>query len=386
VIDSSKRPLAVDRLLLARASEELSDLDSATAQYEAVLKSQDVPLFQKQFIRFLIRHDQFDRAEKLLAQLEQAEPEKAEDVLNLRIESRRKAGRKADIETVVDEYLKRHPPESLNDLASASFLKTSAEMFTNLELFDAAEKRHRELLQKFPGTYRNFAVWLAERGRVQDAIDLVMAQVDKDQLRAAAAMVPILRIAERLSNPSSFDPTAPEAVIKRTLETPNAPQTFLLEVAILRLTQGRFAESVKLYERMMERTPENALLRNNLALVLSELPDRKQEALPMIEQALLAMPDSNDVRDTKGIVLLALGKPAEAREIFEQASAANPRNPNFHLHLSQTLNLLGDTAGALEHARLAIENKVDFQLLTPAERQYIREMKTRLSALPPASE
>jgi tetratricopeptide (TPR) repeat protein len=379
LIANSKQPLLADRLLLARAKEQLGDVDAAQAQFEEVLKAQDQPVFQKQFVRFLNRNDRLELAETYLTKLERSEPVESEALLNMRIDWLKRSQRIPEIESLVEKYIERRLKDSTNEGVAGSLSKSSADLFTDLGLYEAAEKKYQDMLQRNPSTFKLYAVWLAERGRFAEAEELALKNAESDKLEAAATLLAILQRATRNDPGSSFDPAPAENFIKDIVDDPEISPIFLVDTAILRLTQGRFEEAVKIYERVIKSERENPLLLNNLAIVMVELPDRKKEALELIEKAVAALPKSVDVLDSKGTILLNLGRVNEAREIFQRICGSNPKNAGFQLHLARALEEAGDSPGALEHARLAIDNHVEKHFLTPAERKYVRDMKAKLS-------
>jgi tetratricopeptide (TPR) repeat protein len=379
LIKSAKSPVAGDRLLLAKAYTDLADIDAAQNQYETLLQTQDEPLFQLQFVRFLNQFDRLDLADQWLSRLEQDGSGKPE-ILDLRVDWLQRSQRIAEIVPLVDGYVERQLKILKDDSQELALLRNAAELFTELKLYDAAEKKYREIMRRYPGSYKLLALWLAKRGRFEEALAVCLEKTSGPDLTAAAtSLVEVLTLAIASPSGANIDSAPAEEAIAAVNNAQTVNPSFLLVLGVLRAMQGRNAEAISLYERILAQEPGNAIVMNNLAVVLAETTDRKDEALRYMEKALAAYPESLEVLDTKGLVLAGIGRFDEAREIFERLCKVGTGNPRYHLHLALTLKHLGHPSLAREHAKIAIDNNVDSELLTPPERQFVSEAKSELS-------
>jgi tetratricopeptide (TPR) repeat protein len=114
--------------------------------------------------------------------------------------------------------------------------------------------------------------------------------------------------------------------------------------------QYQLAESSYRVSLESRRSPE-AL--NDLAYVLTRM-NRAAEALPLIEECLRQSHLDGAAWNTYGVVLLALGRYAEAEEAFQKALAARPDVAEVQLNLARVLERTGRRAEALKLAESLI--------------------------------
>jgi tetratricopeptide (TPR) repeat protein len=379
-VRSLEQPVFGDRLLLARAYADIAEIDAAQEQYEILLKSRDEPVFQVVFIRFLNRNDRLAAAERWLSRLEQDGGSDKPEVLELRVDWLKRSQRVAEIGPLVDRFLDRQMKLTDDDRQQAALLRFAADLLTGVKFYDAAEKKHREIVQRNPAAFRSLAVWLAERGRVDEALTIGLERYSGPEATlAATCLVDVLLAAARLPSAVSFDSVAAERAIDAFYNAGQVNVEFLLQLAVLRSVQGRNTEAVAVYERMLKEEPDNPIILNNLAIVLVDIVDRRDEAVRCIEKVLVAYPDSLEVLDSQGLVLAGVGHFDEAHKIFEHLCKVVPNNARFRLHLAMTLMQLGDLSGSRKHAKIAIDNQVDTELLAPPERRFVNDAKIELS-------
>ena len=93
------------------------------------------------------------------------------------------------------------------------------------------------------------------------------------------------------------------------------------------------AEAVAAYREALSRSPDDALILNNLAYRLGKDPATQSEALAMGERAYQQAPQSGAVADTLGWILYQQGALERATRLLEQAAGSMPNNPEVHYHL-----------------------------------------------------
>jgi|GEM_PF-6637855 len=378
-IESADKPAADDRLLLAKAYNDLGQLDLAQEQYETLLKAQNEPLYQAMFVRFLNRHDRLTPADLWLTRLEQAKSGDPQ-VLELRVDWLKRSKRIDEIEKTVDGFLAPRLRTAKNVTQQTALLRYAAGLFSAEKLDEAAEKKFREIVRLVPANYEPLAVWLAERGRIDEALALCREKPsDVDAGLAAITLVRVLTVAVCYHTEKSFDSSAAEGAIAAAGAAQDAKFQLLLELGVLRAMQGRNAEAISIYERLLTQTPDNPVVMNNLAVVLVEIAERQEEALRSIDKVIAAAPDKPEFLDTKGLVLAGVARFSEAREIFDRLCRSSPKNPQYHLHLAMTLSHLGDAPTSRQHGKIAIDNQIDKEFLTPAERRFVQELKADLA-------
>jgi Tfp pilus assembly protein PilF len=375
LIKSAKQPLPGDRLLLARAYAELKEPAEAQQQYEIVIKAHDDPLFQILFASFLNRFDRLADSDRWLTQLEKSDRDKR-DVLELRCDWLKRSQRTPEIEALVDGFLERQFQTSKDSEQQLALLRYAVQIFTVFQLDDAVERKFREIVSRNPANYRPLAVWLAQHDRAEEALKLCLEErAGVSAAAAASVLVEVMTVVAYKQADANIDTQAAEAAITAVSNSPEPPSAFLFNLGVLRAMQGKNDESIATYGKILEKDRDNAAVMNNLAAVLAETNGRQAEAVPYIEKAVAAYPKSLEVLDTKGIVLVGIGEFQEARKIFESILSSSPENPRAHLHLAMTLKHMGEEELERKHDQLALDKGVEREMLTPVERQYLREAK-----------
>lgn len=121
---------------------------------------------------------------------------------------------------------------------------------------------------------------------------------------------------------------------------------YLGEVA---LGEKRYADAAKLFRRMYEMAPQNALILNNLAWAAKEVKDPK--ALEYAEQALRLAPDNAAIIDTVGMIQVEQGQVEAGLANLRRAVSIGPDLLPLQLNLASALV----KAGLKDEARTQLE-------------------------------
>ena len=114
-----------------------------------------------------------------------------------------------------------------------------------------------------------------------------------------------------------------------------------------------FEPTVRHFREAIRLDPKNAFARNNLAYFFAEKNRNIDEALRLVDEAILLSPSNAPFLDTKGWVLYRLGRYEEALPFIKKALALSPETSELHLHLGQVLlakRHFKDAIRAFEHA------------------------------------
>jgi tetratricopeptide (TPR) repeat protein len=116
---------------------------------------------------------------------------------------------------------------------------------------------------------------------------------------------------------------------------------------------GREDEAITLYEQAISLQPDEPLSRNNLAYLLFKTGGDLEEASAHARHALSLLPPSRNenVRDTLGEILLALGNNEEALDVYSQGLQEHPGSLRMQLGLAQVAIATGDTQAARAYLR-----------------------------------
>nr|AEQ20404.1 putative PEP-CTERM system TPR-repeat lipoprotein [uncultured bacterium CSL11] len=109
-------------------------------------------------------------------------------------------------------------------------------------------------------------------------------------------------------------------------------RAFLAESAVVK---GDFATAVRQYKLILEVTPDDAVVLNNLAWASGELKDPK--AVSYAEKANRLVPDNPAFLDTLGVLLVANGEMKRGVESLQRATALAPNAPALRFNLARAL-------------------------------------------------
>jgi predicted Zn-dependent protease len=126
--------------------------------------------------------------------------------------------------------------------------------------------------------------------------------------------------------------------------------------------------------------PTDAVLLNNLAHVITEQDGNLQDALKLINEALLRQPGQASMLSTRGAIYVKLGRFEEARQDLQESLRKQGRTGTLLLLLAQTYEGLGDRTRSLTAAK-ALAAELD--KLEPKQRVKAKEVIRRLEAAPP---
>lgn len=135
---------------------------------------------------------------------------------------------------------------------------------------------------------------------------------------------------------------------------------------------GDPAGAVGVYEKLLESQPNNPIVLNNLAYVLSEELDRAAEAEPYALRAREAAPANPNILDTVGVVFLRKGALDQAESVLLEALRLDPDHLPARWHLSEVYlrnQKKVEAVRTLERLRDAARAKFDTEYLDKAVAQ-----------------
>jgi len=137
---------------------------------------------------------------------------------------------------------------------------------------------------------------------------------------------------------------------------------------------GKDLDAEQIYRQALAESPDNALLLNNLALIY--LSRNRPEALDLARKAFEIRPDSAEITDTLGWVLVKSGQLEKGLRYLRDAQVRSVEEPVIGYHIAYALNALGRHAEAREAIDQALAKGDDF-----VEREDAVELSHRLDAL-----
>ncbi len=145
--------------------------------------------------------------------------------------------------------------------------------------------------------------------------------------------------------------------------------------------RGKLAEAEAAFRKGLQRQRDATLL-NNLAHVITERDGNMQDALRLIDEALVRQPGHAQMLSTRGGVLVKLGRFEEALQDLQESLRKQGRNNTLLLLLAQTYEGLGDRTRAQTIVR-ALEAQKD--KLDDKQKKLLDELLSRLDGPPSAA-
>lgn len=211
-----------------------------------------------------------------------------------------------------------------------------------------------------------------ERGLERAIAEAMVVQANKIRKEDASPRG-MMKSLERLREAMDVDPSNP-SLIKSVTEVclqaaeSNNKELFILREAVVQgvspdashfilgttcLMEGNMEEAKRHLEVALKNNPKLPGLLNNLAYSISaqENPDLER-ALRLANSAVEAMPENAFVRDTRGQILLKMGRFSEAIADLERALSTPELRPVVRPKLVRAYQAVGDEALAERHRQL----------------------------------
>ncbi|MFH0765776.1 MAG: tetratricopeptide repeat protein [Calditrichota bacterium] len=121
----------------------------------------------------------------------------------------------------------------------------------------------------------------------------------------------------------------------------------------------RWEDSAAAYEEALARAPDNPLVLNNYAYMLSVSDQRLEDALEMVRKALAKAPDNPSYIDTYGWILYRSGNYPEALKEIKKALKKQKKNAELFEHLGYIYQALDEPHKARAAWKRALELEPD---------------------------
>ena len=162
-------------------------------------------------------------------------------------------------------------------------------------------------------------------------------------------------------------------------------EQLLYAVALIAILQNENPAAEAMLRRVIELNPRNVPALNNLALVASEIPAQREEALRLIDQALVVAGPNAGLLDTKGTILVYSGRSAQAVTLLESAIQGKDVDPRHHFHLALAYHDTGRAEEAKTQMQLALDRELMAQVLTATDRKLLANLLDALQLSKPVS-
>lgn len=229
------------------------------------------------------------------------------------------------------------------------------------EAIGNAERLGRRLASKNPALSWMPAWVLHRKDASEEALALCERSIQANQV--PTDLVNTCRIVVETAVASRGNPKviekADELLATAILRTPVPDDLLVMKAMIAHLRQD-YEEEVRLYKVILAHKPLNPVVTNNIAWTLSEGLKQPNEGLEVIDKLIKVAGRDPECLDTRGMILMRLGRYKEAFDDLQEAVKAAPTGTRqFHLALACK------KLGKHDEARKAIEEALKAGL-TPA--------------------
>ena len=143
-----------------------------------------------------------------------------------------------------------------------------------------------------------------------------------------------------------------DAAIKRS---PKFAAPYVAKGVVFEL-QGDVDKAVEMYRHALVLAPGDAPALNNLAMLLADMKEYRQEALQLAYSAYNKLPWDPRILDTFGYALLRNDRSEDAVKVLEKAVAIDDKSGDVLYHLGMTYAALGQKDKAVESLKKSLED------------------------------
>lgn len=146
------------------------------------------------------------------------------------------------------------------------------------------------------------------------------------------------------------DSPVAQRVVDHVIASPRTPSEILEAAGTVAATLGDQQQAIDYLHRATQKDPKNSIALNNYAYLVSQQPNGDlSTAFAAVNQALAIKPDESRYLETRGQVLIRLGRWREAVADLEQAANSLPESRDIHLSLAKAYDALGNADLARVH-------------------------------------
>lgn len=374
------------RVLLAQLYDALGESESADKHWQQLLGPNATGNQIALYVRRQLRNGNLDNVAPLLTQLQELEPNLA---LELTFRWQVKSGNaRAGIDVLTKYLAQADPSPDLQarriTMVSELVENVAAGLERNSEarklLMTAAEVWYREVLSKVPVATLKLARLLGREGRVSEALQLCAgARTAQSSYQVASIAMQVVR----QPGATADDVALVEQWLNEDVARDTNSDSALVQLCEFGVHHEHYQQSADLYERLLQQSPDNVVVLNNLAWLLSTWKGENDRAEKMIDRAFGRAGPIAPLLDTRGMIRLNSGRYVQAIADFQDAVATNDKPPNrFRLALAYWKN--NNRSAALLNLRNAIDAGFLMEDLVPLEQQIfagaLAEMQTAMGS------
>jgi tetratricopeptide (TPR) repeat protein len=334
--------------------------------------------------------DQAERTiERLVAGLEtQKLPNPSPIALKISLWQRRGEENVAErAEPMVTEFIEKLDAvlPLLDDLQKARIFVQVASIWEMLKKPDLAIEWFRKAAGLNPDLLATMTTALVRDGQKKSALEVCQQAFEAGPSVQLVSLFSYVLITGRTSD-EEF--ALAEPMIKAAQEKFSNDVTVLGSLANIRSVQpGQTAAAIELYLAGLKINPNQFVLLNNLATLYGEIPERREEALKLVDRAVGIAGDIPALLNTKARILTNQGKHAESQRLL-QSIVRRDADPRYWWQLAEVeLKLFESTASdgnrkaSLAAWQEALKNGIEAATLTPEEYVRMEAFRSQLAKL-----
>ncbi len=361
-----EQPRPDDQYLLAQLYEADGNWSKAREQLRSLLAAHaENPVYLAHNTLILLRQGLTDEAQSWLDKLEKLEPT-ALRTLELKARLLKARGRAGEAVALLEALVHE----------KADQVGYVARLLEELGQVAAAEKLYRQFASRSlePQAILVLSGFLGRRNRLAEALDLCeKAWTSCPPEAVAAATVAVL-----------YSAPIDDAQCRRAAQSleralRNTPRSagLLFQLANIRSLEGRYPEAETLYRQSFTHDHNNSGPLTNLAWLRARRDGKGEEALKLLDQAMMLDGPAPDLLDTRAVAYLAMGRNDLAIKDLEDAVAVHP-SPLKYLHLAEAYLMASRRSEATVALRSARTAGLSAGSLSPLERETCRRLLAEL--------
>jgi len=346
-------------------------LSAAGKQYATLCRSSQVPVeYLYAYGDFLIKQERVVEATEIADRLNAQDPDHFATVL-LRARLQVVAGNPERAKSLIVAWKDARLGKLLETAEASEKAKILVQAGEALSELGSAKEAEEMLRQGYELDGNVGAIYVRSLARTQDAaakdsavrylLDKLKAEKSPETARLLAGLLSIGSVASELEEQG-------DEVLTELGGANDKNAELLLSIADMWLAQKKSTKAIDAYKKIVALRPNDVLALNNLAILLGEQPDKTNEALELIDQAIRIAGKQPLLLDSKAAILMLASRYDEAIPILEiAASATGDPRVTFHLFLAL------QKAGRDEEAN-RVKGKVDVlglrkSILTPDDQK-----------------
>ena len=375
-----------DWLLLAELCQSDGQWPRVRREMQALLATAVTPRLIASYLDELLEHGELQEVDRWIRRLEQFEPE-SQRTLRLRVRMRVMEGNAKEAVQIMNRYVGDAGDPTTRSERLGWVARTSEDM-ANLNgltlaakdlLIASAEVAYRDWAAADPAAAGKRAQFLARRGQIGLALELLEQMADESDANAISISTDVLAGCQELTQPQLL---RIRALLDRSIERqgPNDRRgvaELLVSQAGIASLSGDSPSAEAFYRRALGIDPRHVVALSKLALLRSLSDGQHAEALRLVEQAMEIAGPEAQLLDLRATIELAAGQLRKSQSDLQSVMEDRPL-ASAYFHLAQLLAAQGDAKRALAALEHGQQLGLSLHGLHPLEHQTYQKLVSEL--------